>query len=429
MNEPKNDWHSAEDIPTVQELRRQLKIYKAACTLPLDLSMRQSANENMNAIKEQLDERVKLIDAFYDLLGSRHWIFTDSFDLDIAREIVKAQSQEEAEQQVIEYYQTESTLNGGLKQLRRQPAMKARLHLIRYALDDYRAGRYYSTILLLISVMDGFVNDCNPEQRKDMSARNAEEMTGKDGVAALSRGLPKSHVIFRKGFRKCSDEEVTEVYRNGIIHGVLTNYNNILVATKAWNMLFAVLDWKESIDAKQRREQEQTLSPTEMLEALRRLGDNRKEQEQWEPYQIDVDNPDSDKSGAYRACATFLSAWEKRNYGRLGTFLYNLPGDSKNKKAKEAKGLYSTTSLSAWKILKANRPAAAVALFDVQLECDRFQETKQLHFIRVKSQDDMDIVGDREPGCWVLLKYAILPDPSIQTEAQSNVDPENGPDK
>ena len=416
MNEPKNDWYSAEDLPMVQELRWQLKISKAIRNLvaPLDCSTVQSVKEDPWAIEERLNELVNLVDAFYDLLGSRHWIFTNFLNLDIAREIVKAQSPEEAEQQIIEYYQTESTLNLALVQLRRQPAMEARLPLIHYALDDYRAGRYYSTVHILISVMDGFVNDCNPEQRKDMSARNEEEMTGEDGAAALSRGLPKSHEMFRKGFRKLSDKEVTEVYRNGIVHGMLTNYNNVLVATKAWNMLFAVFDWKESRDAKNKREQEQTPSLTEMLKRLRHLEDNRKKLEQWKPYQIDVNNPDSDKSGAYRACADFLTAWGKKNYGQLGEFLYNRRGDSKNKKAKEAKDLYSATSLSAWKILKADRPAAAVALFDVQLECDRFQETKQLRFARVKSQDDMDTATDWEAGCWVLVGgYATIPEPSV----------------
>jgi hypothetical protein len=49
-----------------------------------------------------------------------------------------------------------------------------------------------------------------------------------------------------KRFSKTSNEEVFELYRNGIVHGVLLNFNNAVVASKAWNRLFAVADWATS---------------------------------------------------------------------------------------------------------------------------------------------------------------------------------------
>ena len=52
-----------------------------------------------------------------------------------------------------------------------------------------------------------------------------------------------AHRTFTKTFGRPSDEEVQELYRNGIVHGMLTNFDNVIVATKAWNRLFAVGDW------------------------------------------------------------------------------------------------------------------------------------------------------------------------------------------
>ena len=45
---------------------------------------------------------------------------------------------------------------------------------------------------------------------------------------------------FTKTIKKRVDSEVFEVYRHGIVHGSVVNFDNIVVATKAWNMLFAV---------------------------------------------------------------------------------------------------------------------------------------------------------------------------------------------
>ena len=30
---------------------------------------------------------------------------------------------------------------------------------------------------------------------------------------------------------------------HGIVHGTITRFDNVVVATKAWNMLFALVDW------------------------------------------------------------------------------------------------------------------------------------------------------------------------------------------
>src|SRR5258708_18619854 len=57
----------------------------------------------------------------------------------------------------------------------------------------------------------------------------------------LARSLV--HGIFFKQISVTITEPVEELYRNGIMHGTVLNFDNIIVATKAWNMLFAVMDW------------------------------------------------------------------------------------------------------------------------------------------------------------------------------------------
>ena len=428
MEKTQSGWLSAEDLPTVQELRAGIALFEPLATLfNLDHDKYAEALETRDRLQKQLDEMVNLVDAFYDKLGSRHWIFTDLMSTDAVKKIITARTQKEAEKRIVAYYRKRETIPLAITHLHSQPAMRPRIPLIQLALKDYRAGRYYSTVLVLITVMDGFVNDCDPQNRKDQTARSGREMTGEDGVAALARGLPAAQDLFTKGFRKLDESEITEVYRNGILHGMLTNYNNIIVATKAWNMLFAVFDWKVSRDAKKEETKKLADAPT-LFQLLEQINHNRENQEKsgvWKAHAIDLSHPGKDKSGAYQACIDFLTAWHEKNYGNLGCFLYNLPGYSIRKKAGEARELYKISALNSLKILKADRPAAAIATFDVHLECDSFQATKTLRFARVKARDDMNTAQEWEHGCWVLVnEYGNIPVPPIRRPSQE--DPGSG---
>lgn len=47
--------------------------------------------------------------------------------------------------------------------------------MLQKVLVDYAAGRFYSTVLVLLTVIDGFVNDLDTAQRKGLHARSPED--------------------------------------------------------------------------------------------------------------------------------------------------------------------------------------------------------------------------------------------------------------
>lgn len=159
---------------------------------------------------------------------------------------VVAQPVDAAERTLIDYYKGDDVLAFMTRALRSLPGMAPRMGLIERARRDYVAGRYYSTVLLLIAVMDGFVNDMDTARRRGLHARDDDEMSAWDSVVGHHLGLAKAHRTFTKTFSKTSEKEIHELYRNGIVHGTLTNFDNDIVATKAWNRLFAVADWAKS---------------------------------------------------------------------------------------------------------------------------------------------------------------------------------------
>ncbi|WP_150462363.1 hypothetical protein [Nesterenkonia ebinurensis] len=90
-----------------------------------------------------------------------------------------------------------------------------------------------------------------------------------DSVAGHHLGLSHAHQSFVKGFYKTDTVEVTELFRNGIMHGTLVNFDNEVVATNAWNRLFAVADWADA-----RERQVKPVEPTPTLrESLNRWQD------------------------------------------------------------------------------------------------------------------------------------------------------------
>ena len=76
-----------------------------------------------------------------------------------------------------------------------------------------------------------------------MHAREPDEMVAWDSLVGHHKGLLAVMPEFLRTFKKRRDDEVFELHRHGIVHGTITNYNNKVVATKAWNMLGAVADW------------------------------------------------------------------------------------------------------------------------------------------------------------------------------------------
>src|SRR5262249_15562979 len=107
-----------------------------------------------------------------------------------------------------------------------------------------------ATVHVLLSVMDGFVNEFE-SVRRGLHARETEDLNAWDSVVGHHMGLTSAHRTFTKSKGATSEEPVCELYRNGIVHGMLLDYDNDVVATKAWNRLFAVMDWAKAREKEQ----------------------------------------------------------------------------------------------------------------------------------------------------------------------------------
>lgn len=188
------------------------------------------------------------------------------------------------------------------------------------------------------------------------------------------------------------------------MHGTLVNFDNEVVATKAWNRLFAVADWADA-----RRRQAKPVEPTPTLrESLNRWQEvqNQKARiEEWQPHEYEPDLTAGDPPELARVCADFLARWQKQQWAPVGAHFMELGStrSSVGKLAVEAKDLYRTHELSSWMILRVRHVAAAVAHTDVEIVVNGATYRTDLRWVRI--DDAGSTATEWEPGRWALSMY------------------------
>ena len=230
---------SARDLPSYQEMDHQIQGGKL-----LTRFIAPKQRSKLLEIEGELNHLVAVVDRFYDWLGPLNWIFHELLPIsDVEAILDRATTPEEAEQGLIEIYRETDKLAFWTRRLYGVEGLRERSHQIERAREHYFADQFDSAALHLIAVMDGFVNDFEPDRRRGLASRDPDDMTAWDSVVGHHLGLTNALKAYDKTIKKRVDEEVYELYRHGIVHGSITQYDNVVVATKAWNMLFAVVDW------------------------------------------------------------------------------------------------------------------------------------------------------------------------------------------
>ena len=91
---------SAHDLPSFVEMRQQLRVLKG-----LTLLVMRDKHKEMQELERQLVAMADCVDAFYELLGPRHWTFNDWMNLTKIDEVLDMSADAgEAEKKLIELY-------------------------------------------------------------------------------------------------------------------------------------------------------------------------------------------------------------------------------------------------------------------------------------------------------------------------------------
>lgn len=388
-----------EDLPSVIEARQMLRGMQL-----LGWFRGRKGRAQTRELRNSLDEITGVVGRFYAVLGERGWIFHDDLDLAAMSDIASSPDAKFAEQRLITYYMSGDHLQWSLRRLGHHAAMRPRLALAQRALHDYQEHRFYSCVLVLLSVVDGFVNDFDISRRKGLHARESEEMSAWDKAAGHHQGLANAHRTYTQRVSKLDSSEQFELRRNGIVHGMLPNFDNPVIATKAWNLLFAVSDWADGEVARLTPKEDE---PT-LRETLRRYSDFqalKKKSDAVEPYEVPGSDPNAGGLREYVAASEFLLRWEKQQWGLIGELFIRFGEQPRDmgKQAREARTLYENTPLESWSIARVRRATSSLAFIDVNLIVDGVSRPGVIRFVLCDESNRIEL--DPDAGGWFVSPY------------------------
>lgn len=381
-------------------MEKQLQFYRFA-----SLFLGRKARAEVASLRAKLDHITSTVDAFHELLGPRNWIFHENLALEDMAALTEAHAgdPEGAERTLIAWYQDPKNLNWRISQLRKYKELRARMELIELAAADYQAGRHYAAVQLLLSITDGFVNDFDPSNRRALHALDSDDIDPWDSVVGLHHGLASVHRSYAKTVKKLNIDPVYDIHRNGIVHGMITNYNNDVVSTKSWNMLFAVADWATSL---QKKEQEDSKPPSpgwgDLFKQARTIAENKSAISEFEAEVIGPDDPRLHDHPIRLAATRFLEAWQQSNYGGMAELVTRRGGATRPVTVKYN---YHGYTLEAFEVVELDHFAPAAARVRIKILVDGTEHSPEVLFCR---EDDAGAtVFPQQPGDWRLSAWGL----------------------
>lgn len=388
----KKPYGSAEDLPSVQEMKLLLKGGKFIARF-----IARETRGDLVKVEADMKRLVKVVDDFYSRLGDLNWVFHDSLSAD-AIEALLADTTEPAdsENRLIELYLDERTTQFWINRLKSHESFQARYHQILRAREHYFAEQFDSCVLQLVAVVDGFVNDFEPSVRKGLTSRDPDEMVAWDSVVGHHKGLSHALKTFTKTIKKRQDDEVFEVYRHGIMHGSVVHFDNVVVATKAWNLLFAVADWAVSVD-KEKEPKEQQPTGRELLSRMSRQGAYKRQEAEFQPSAVALEGPDT-ANEPERSARSFLDAWANERWGLMESYIpkKKRQGKSRGELAEWCKSTYGRYPLKDVELLGARFDRLSTAEFKARGSLDDEKRDFVFRMICWNGNDDLALPDDQD---------------------------------
>ena len=229
------------DIPHYKNLADQMQMLGCLSTL-LPFLFTKDQRMKLKLMRKEVEELRRLPDEFNALFLDRGWVYFGSMNGDLVKDCValgQTGKLDEAEHVLIDFYRGD--IRYLVYPLRNLPGFKERYDLLIKALDDYRDKRYHACVPVFLMITDGVVNQV---LKKNLGAfAENTDLNLYDSTVGHSSGLPSLIKIMSATHKATNTDEILIPYRNGILHGMDVNYDNVYVATKSLAVLFAVADW------------------------------------------------------------------------------------------------------------------------------------------------------------------------------------------
>lgn len=381
------------ELPTFKDLRENIsgfkilfKIYNFFHLFGLKNKKFDEMKEEFDDLCKKLDEYRKYVTKFNKYFSDEGWIVYDSLNFDFIKKAVESfesDGKEETQKLLLDYFSPEN-IEKEIFRLKFCKELTDRYRFIEFALTDYKAGRYYSTIPLLLMVIDGAVSDV---VQRGFHAESID-LNVWDAVTSVDNGISTVKKIFQKTRKKTTTEPISFPYRHGILHGKDLSYDNYEVAAKTWCFLFIVHDWIRSKSTEKTRKVkfiEETTPPTfeELLGRLKSNKEIKDKLEKWEARRIseqyikDINEGVAlDKFLPEYTALVYFNLWLRKNFGHMSNLYSSLWINNPKKYAGELRELYNKWDVIRFEFLSIDDVAPAITEVKAKVYLDNGEYKK-----------------------------------------------------
>lgn len=317
----------------ISGLKLIIKVNKVLRFVGLGSKKIADLEKDMKKHESQFKELTETPQQFNEIFSSHGWIAHESLSHELMKNANQAYLEkgiDEAEKIILDSFKPENIEYQFLR-LKSLPALQKRYRFIEYARQDYIEKRYYSTIPLLIMIIDGTVNEIIGKGFHTETS----DIDVWESITNIDNGIFKIRDIFRKGRNKTRDEEISLPFRNGILHGMDLGYDNYVVAAKCWHFLFVIYDWAKAKESEQKRKDQFIKDST--IPSFRELGSQlienssvKKALSEWKKREITDEYLSSiskqiptDKNLPETIAIEFIDLWMKKNYGYMAKMYHS----------------------------------------------------------------------------------------------------------
>lgn len=410
----------AELIKNVQGMDALSKIVAFFEKLGIKNTKISEAFKQVPDLVSKTQKLVNMPDRFNEHFSKIGWVAYESLNFELMSKAVNLADEakfEEANELIVEHY-NEDTLKWGLTFMKAVEEYLPRYDLAQKAKEDYLAGRYHACVPVVLTIIDGVVNDI---EQKGFFAQGVD-LTAWDSIAAHSTGLQELSKLLNTSRKKTTTETITVPYRHGILHGRDLGFDNKIVAVKTWAALFAIRDWALAIKhgKKHPKEKESEPSLIEVLKSFAKTQEQKRKLEAWKPRVITPvkDFPeaglpeDYENNSPEHTLSLFLDYWTKTNYGKMASLIKTFGDVPLSKRAGKIRENFKGKILTGFKFLKINDLAAAMTEISLVLNI-QYEEKEIAKEISVKiineDQDDNPVIRGELGGNWLIIEHSLIP--------------------
>lgn len=374
---------------------------------------------------EWLEENIQYFDypdKFNEHFLQRGWIahgFMHAETMKTAVDIADSTGVDEAERYLIDAYGED--LKDMIFLLNYPPELKKRQKLIETAYEDFTNEKYHSCILLLFTIIDGFVADTNISNGRGFF-NDSTELYAWDSIAAHKTGLIELHKILYRNRGNTNLEEITIPYRNGILHGRDLNFANKDCAVKLWATLFAVKEGvRDKINNGIEPQKRERTSFKDIVELIKYNEDLKKVCDEWTPRKLKkgINFPESGDSEDYyknspeKRLVEFFEYWKNKNFGYMVDCIDYFSGEDKTLKDKAgilARDFFRGKTLISFRILDIEDDGASstniVTELRIKVNDKEIIEEFPFRMIYLKNENGKIGVRNFDEGTWKIVSIS-----------------------